>query len=272
LFKNDIKLRRRASNIAEQLIAALQEIYPHNSPEFVKLEPLVKKLSTLQSELSSDKELVEIPAGPNKWAVRELFWSDLLELWTRVLGRPPSSSVGGPLNRFLLAASKPASDKIRPTAHAAHEFVEKYRDRLDPLQSGYFLHPRPRKKTKAFRPVGFAQNSYHCRQCPNFMMLPNGVESTCVGAAKSIPHIASAEAPRPLSVTVQAACKLIGVGNTKMWALIKEGRVKTTSIAAQRGDNHAWPLASLISERNSKTACRTLANRFQLQTVSASAK
>ena len=39
---------------------------------------------------------------------------------------------------------------------------------------------------------------------------------------------------KPLTVTVKTACKLIGVGNTTMWALIKEGRVKTTSVGRRR--------------------------------------
>ena len=39
---------------------------------------------------------------------------------------------------------------------------------------------------------------------------------------------------RPLAVTVKTACKLVGVGNTTMWALIKDGRVKTTSVGRRR--------------------------------------
>jgi excisionase family DNA binding protein len=38
------------------------------------------------------------------------------------------------------------------------------------------------------------------------------------------------EGGRPLAVSVKTACELIGVGNTTMWALIKEGRVKTVHI------------------------------------------
>jgi excisionase family DNA binding protein len=39
---------------------------------------------------------------------------------------------------------------------------------------------------------------------------------------------------KPLAVTVKRACKLLGVGNTTMWALIKTGRVKTVSIGRRR--------------------------------------
>jgi hypothetical protein len=39
---------------------------------------------------------------------------------------------------------------------------------------------------------------------------------------------------RPLAVTVKSACKLVGIGNTSMWALIKSGRVKTVSIGRRR--------------------------------------
>lgn len=39
---------------------------------------------------------------------------------------------------------------------------------------------------------------------------------------------------RPLAVTVKTACELVGVGNTTMWGLIKEGRVKTVSIGRRR--------------------------------------
>ena len=36
------------------------------------------------------------------------------------------------------------------------------------------------------------------------------------------------EGARPLAVSVKSACKLVGVGKTTMWALIKSGRVRTT--------------------------------------------
>jgi hypothetical protein len=39
---------------------------------------------------------------------------------------------------------------------------------------------------------------------------------------------------KPLAVPVKIACKLVGVGNTTMWGLIKVGRVKTISIGRRR--------------------------------------
>jgi excisionase family DNA binding protein len=39
---------------------------------------------------------------------------------------------------------------------------------------------------------------------------------------------------KPLAVPVKTACRLVGVGNTSMWALIKAGRVKTVSIGRRR--------------------------------------
>jgi excisionase family DNA binding protein len=42
------------------------------------------------------------------------------------------------------------------------------------------------------------------------------------------------EGAKPLAVTVRNACKLLGIGNTTMWALIKTGRVKTVSIGRRR--------------------------------------
>ena len=51
---------------------------------------------------------------------------------------------------------------------------------------------------------------------------------------------------KPLAVTVKTACKLIGVGNTTMWALIKEGRVKTTCVGRRRLVSYA-SLESLLS-------------------------
>jgi excisionase family DNA binding protein len=39
---------------------------------------------------------------------------------------------------------------------------------------------------------------------------------------------------RPLAVTVKKACELIGVGNTTMYQLIRDGRVKTTTIGRRR--------------------------------------
>ena len=42
------------------------------------------------------------------------------------------------------------------------------------------------------------------------------------------------EGMKPLAVPVRIACKLVGVGNTTMWALIKAGRVKTINIGRRR--------------------------------------
>ena len=42
------------------------------------------------------------------------------------------------------------------------------------------------------------------------------------------------EAAKPLAVPVKTACKRVGVGNTTMWALIKDGRVKTARIGRRR--------------------------------------
>jgi excisionase family DNA binding protein len=55
------------------------------------------------------------------------------------------------------------------------------------------------------------------------------------------------DARRPLAVSVKTACKLVGVGNTTMWALIKAGRVKTVSIGRRRLVIYA-SLATLVSE------------------------
>jgi excisionase family DNA binding protein len=49
----------------------------------------------------------------------------------------------------------------------------------------------------------------------------------------SVPRDAPAGV-RPLAVPVKTVCKLVGVGNTTMWALIKAGRVKTVSIGRRR--------------------------------------
>jgi hypothetical protein len=39
---------------------------------------------------------------------------------------------------------------------------------------------------------------------------------------------------KPLAVPVKTACRLVGVGHTSMWALIKEGRVQTVSVGRRR--------------------------------------
>ena len=39
---------------------------------------------------------------------------------------------------------------------------------------------------------------------------------------------------KPLAVSVKNACQLLGVGNTTIWGLIKDGRVKTVSIGRRR--------------------------------------
>jgi excisionase family DNA binding protein len=55
------------------------------------------------------------------------------------------------------------------------------------------------------------------------------MQSHAIGNFRDVPLAA-----RPLAVSVKAACKLVGVGNTTMWALIKAGRVKTISIGRRR--------------------------------------
>jgi len=55
------------------------------------------------------------------------------------------------------------------------------------------------------------------------------------------------EGARPLAVTVKTACKLVGVGNTTMWALIKAGRVKSVRIGRRRLVIYA-SLETLVSE------------------------
>ena len=52
---------------------------------------------------------------------------------------------------------------------------------------------------------------------------------------------------RPLAVSVKTACQLVGIGNTTMWALIKEGRVKTIRIGRRRLIIYA-SLETLFSE------------------------
>lgn len=39
---------------------------------------------------------------------------------------------------------------------------------------------------------------------------------------------------KPLAVPVKVACQLVGVGNTTMYELIKQGRVETTTIGKRR--------------------------------------
>ena len=62
------------------------------------------------------------------------------------------------------------------------------------------------------------------------------------GITREVPEVA-----KPLAVPVKTACKLLGVGNTTMWALIKAGRVKTVSIGRRRLVIYA-SLEALISE------------------------
>jgi excisionase family DNA binding protein len=50
----------------------------------------------------------------------------------------------------------------------------------------------------------------------------------------SNPKCEAHESATPLAVPVKVACRLVGVGNTTMWALIKAGRVKTVSIGRRR--------------------------------------
>jgi excisionase family DNA binding protein len=38
----------------------------------------------------------------------------------------------------------------------------------------------------------------------------------------------------PLAVSIEVACKLIGVGRTTMWVLIRSGRLKTLSVGRRR--------------------------------------
>lgn len=56
------------------------------------------------------------------------------------------------------------------------------------------------------------------------------------------------EVAKPLAVQVKTACELIGVGNTTMWALIKDGRVKTVRIGRRRLVIYASLEALLVLE------------------------
>jgi excisionase family DNA binding protein len=38
----------------------------------------------------------------------------------------------------------------------------------------------------------------------------------------------------PISVTVPEACRLVGLGRTKLYELIDEGRIETTTIGSRR--------------------------------------
>jgi hypothetical protein len=47
----------------------------------------------------------------------------------------------------------------------------------------------------------------------------------------------SSETPlavKPLAVSVKTARQLLGIGNTKMWELIKDGRVQTVPLGRKR--------------------------------------
>jgi excisionase family DNA binding protein len=53
--------------------------------------------------------------------------------------------------------------------------------------------------------------------------------TNATGISREVP-----QGHKPLAVSVKTACKLVGVGNTTMWALIKSGRVQTISIGRRR--------------------------------------
>ena len=73
------------------------------------------------------------------------------------------------------------------------------------------------------------------------------------GISREVPEDA-----RPLAVSVKTACKLVGVGNTTMWALIKAGRVKTVSIGRRRLVIYASleALVSEVGQRHERQRCR----------------
>jgi excisionase family DNA binding protein len=68
------------------------------------------------------------------------------------------------------------------------------------------------------------------------------MQTNTTGISREVPQGA-----KPLAVSVKTACKLVGVGNTTMWALIKLGRVQTISIGRRRLVIYA-SLESLLSE------------------------
>jgi excisionase family DNA binding protein len=50
-------------------------------------------------------------------------------------------------------------------------------------------------------------------------------------------NITQRDAPqnsKPLAVSVKTACRLLGIGNTKMWELIRNGRVQTAPLGRKR--------------------------------------
>jgi excisionase family DNA binding protein len=60
---------------------------------------------------------------------------------------------------------------------------------------------------------------------------------------RNLPQVAT-----PLAVSVKTACKLVGVGNTTMWTLIKAGRIKTVSVGRRRLVIYATLESLLIPE------------------------
>jgi excisionase family DNA binding protein len=54
----------------------------------------------------------------------------------------------------------------------------------------------------------------------------------------TLPDIAKAssrgESLKPLAVSIRRACELVGLGNTTIWKMIKEGRLQTMSVGRRR--------------------------------------
>lgn len=65
-------------------------------------------------------------------ACREIYWGELIDFWTRILGRPATSSPTGPLTRFINAATAPMAGHLRPSENTIHRFA---RERLRLVQS-----------------------------------------------------------------------------------------------------------------------------------------
>lgn len=76
----------------------------------------------LASRYDETATLMQLNARPVD-VLRDIYWGELVDFWTQILRRPPTSSPTGPLTRFIRAASAPMAGLLRPGESTIHRFA-----------------------------------------------------------------------------------------------------------------------------------------------------
>lgn len=124
------------ANAAQKLLKLLPEI-DRNAPigsvlysEELRAQLHALVASTSETAAEIDGAMRKPKHRPPLPVYKIVYWAQLMQFWTAVLKRPATNSPGGPLVRFIYAASMPANDMLSPTEGSVYEFVKKHRAKV----------------------------------------------------------------------------------------------------------------------------------------------